>query len=65
MQYTAKEVLEILAERLSRDINVLESQIKHWQLDKPATVPVLLAVLKSFIDAREITVKSFHEFPEI
>jgi hypothetical protein len=63
MRYTPKQVLEILIERLSRDISTVESQIKQQQVENPATLPALTAVQKSLLDTREITTKSLAGLP--
>lgn len=64
MRYSPRQVLEILIERLSRDIATVESQIKQQQTENPATLPALTAVQKSLLETREITTKSLADLPQ-
>lgn len=64
MRYSPRQVLEILIERLSRDIATVESQIKQQQTENPATLPALTAVQKSLLETREITTKSLANLPQ-
>jgi hypothetical protein len=63
MKYSANEVLQILIERLSRDISTVESQIKQRQVDKPSAVPPLEAVRTSLLETRLVTEQSLAAIP--